>query len=81
MLKIALAKILNDLPFLILTINLSLYSCTKRVFRVTENKPIYLVLENVGINKNFFFLRGYNSTMPQISLISTNIFTKREKSA
>ena len=50
MLKIVLAKILNDLPFLILTINLSLYSCTMRVFCVTENKPIYLVLENVGIS-------------------------------
>ena len=57
MLKIVLAKILNDLPFLILTINLSLYSCKMRVFRVTENKPIYPVLENVGIKRKTFSTR------------------------
>ena len=53
-----------------------------RVFRLTEKKSLYLVLRNVGSKKKVFFsLRCHNCGIPQISLISTDIFTKREKSA
>ena len=51
-----------------------------RAFRLTENKLTYIVLENVGGKKKFFSLRGDNCGMPQISLISTDIFTIKEKS-
>ena len=51
-----------------------------RVFRLIENKLIYLVLANVGSKKNFS-LQGHNRSIPQISLISTAIFTKREINA
>ena len=34
-----------------------------------------------GVRKRFFSIRRHNCGMPQISLISTDIFTKREKSA
>ena len=53
-----------------------------RVFRLTENKPILLVLAKVTNKKKFFSsLQRHNCGIPQISLISTDIFTKREKSA
>ena len=54
-----------------------------RVFRFTENEPIYVILANVGGKKKFFL---YDVTiaaciaMPEISLNLTDIFTKREKS-
>ena len=58
-----LARILNDLLFLILTINLSLCSCTVRVFPLTENKLIYFVLANVWSKKKLFSLQGHNCGM------------------
>ena len=63
MLEIFLALIQNYLPLLKPKINLLLCSCTMRVFRLTVNKPIYLVLANVDSKKNFFSLRGYNCGM------------------
>ena len=51
-----------------------------RVFRLTENKLIYLVLANVGSKKNSFL---YEVTLAAWlkSLISTDIFPNTEKSA
>ena len=53
------------------------------VFQLIKNKPIYLVLANIDSKKNFFSLRlrGHNCDISQISLISTDIFTKKEKTA
>ena len=81
MLKIFLALIRNYLPLQKLKINSLLCSYTMRVFRLTENKPINMYMSNVGSKKNLFSLRRHCCGMPQISLISTNIFTIRDKSA
>ena len=53
-----------------------------RVFRLREKISIYLVLANVGSKKVFFFsVQRRNCGMSHISLISTDISTKSQKSA
>ena len=85
MLKIFLAYILNDFPFLIPTINLSLSTCTMRAFRLTgtEKKLIYLVLANVTNVHNCHIYHSLNVIMAAClkSLSFQQIFSLNEKKA
>ena len=80
MLKIFLAQIQNHLSLLKLKINLWLCRCTVRVFRLTANKPIYLVLANDLSKKNFFL---YYVTIAAClkSLSFQQIFSTKDKKA
>ena len=61
-------------------INLLLYNCTLHEFRLTENKPIYLVLANVGSKKNFFSLEvTIAACLKSLSHFNGDFHQKRKK--
>ena len=72
-----LYRLLNYSSLLKLKIYLSLCSFTMRVFRLTYLSCFRKCREQ----KNFFSLRRRYCGIPLISLISRDVFTKREKSA